>query len=132
MGTRVVFDTNVWLSAYLFGGKPKKVIDLAYEKGQIFCSIYILDETRRVLRDDFHLSQNKIDELTEAVLDLVEIIPIMGSTKDVVIDPKDNPILETAIIAKADYLVTGDKHLLVLSKHKNIQIIKVNRFLEEL
>ena len=132
MGHRVVFDTNVWLSAYLFGGKPKKAIDLAYEKGQIFCSIYILDEIRKVLKDDFNNPQDKIEDLTEAILDLVEIIPIMGFVKDAVIDPKDNPIIETALVAKANYLVTGDKHLLFLDKHKNFQIIKVNLFLEEL
>ncbi len=132
MSLKVVFDTNVWLSALLFGGKPKKAIDLAFEKGQIFCSIFILEEIRKVLKEDFNLPQEKIEDLTEAILDLVEIIPIMGNIKDLVADPKDNPIVETALLAKANYLVTGDKHILFLRRYKNIQITTVNRILGKL
>ena len=57
MGLKVVFDTNVWISAVLFGGKPERAINLALNKGQIFCSIYILEEIRNVLREDFNLPQ---------------------------------------------------------------------------
>lgn len=130
--TNVVFDTNVWLSAFLFGEKPKKAIDLAFKTARIFCSIFILEEIRKVLKEDFHLPQEKIEELTEAILDLVEIIPIMGNVKDLVCDPKDNPIIETALTAKAKYLVTGDKHLLTLRKHQDVQIVTVDQFLNKI
>jgi len=129
---RVVFDTNIWISAFLFGGKPKRVIDLALDKGQIFCSIYILEEMRVVLKEDFNLPQAKIEELTEAILDIADIVRLTGDFKDFTADPKDNPIIETAIVAKANYLVTGDKHILSLRQFGKIQLITISQFLKKL
>lgn len=132
MNIKVVFDSNVWISAFLFGGKPKKAIDLAFEKGQIFCSIFILEEIRKVLKEDFDLPSAKIEELTEAILDIVKVIPITGNFKKLTVDSKDNPISETALRVEANYLVSGDKHILSLGEYKNVQMITVGRFLEKL
>lgn len=132
MDHKVVFDSNVWISAILFGGKPKQAIDLALNKGQIFCSIYILEEIRDVLKENFNLPQDRIEELTEAILDITEIIPVTGELENIITDPKDNPIIETALLAKADFLVTGDKHILALRKYRNVQIITVGQFLKKL
>jgi len=86
---------------------------------------------RSVLKEDFGLPPGKIEELTEAILDMVQIVPVVGSLKNILRDPKDHPILETAEIAKAQYLVTGDNHLLILRKFKNIKILTSRQFLEE-
>jgi len=129
---KVVFDTNVWISAFLFGGTPKAAIDLAFKKCQIFCSVAILQELREVLAEDFDLTKERIEELTESILSLVQILPITGSLKNILSDPKDHPILETALVAGADYLVTGDKHLLILKKFQNIKIIIPSQFVKEI
>jgi len=128
---KVVFDTNVWISALFFGGTPKEAIDLALKRCQIFCSVAILQELREVLAEDFDLSQKGIEELTESILSLVQILPIVGSLKNILSDPEDHPILETALVAGADYLVTGDRHLLILKKFQNIKIITPTQFLKE-
>ncbi len=47
-------------------------------------------------------------------------------------DPSDNRILECAIAAKSDYIITGDKHLLRLSRYEGIMIARVSNFLREL
>lgn len=130
--TNVVFDTNVWISAILFDGTPKKAIDLALKKCQIFCSVAILQEFREVLADDFGLSPEKLEKITETILNMVQIVPIIGNLKNISSDPKDNPILETALAVGADYLVSGDKHLLILEKFKNIKIITPSQFVREL
>lgn len=128
---KVVFDTNVWISALFFGGTPKEAIDLALRKCQIFCSVAILQELREVLAEDFDFPKEKIEELTESILSLVQILPITGSLKNILSDPKDHPILETALAINADYLITGDKHLLVLKRFQNIKIITPGQFLKE-
>jgi len=125
----VVFDTNVWISAVLFNGTPKKAIDLALEKCQIFCSAAILQELREVLIDDFGLPSEKLEEVTEVILNMVRIVPIMGNLKNISLDQKDNPIIETALASGADYLVSGDKHLLILEKFQNIKIITPSQFI---
>jgi putative PIN family toxin of toxin-antitoxin system len=78
------------------------------------------------------LPQDRIEELTEAILDITEIIPVTGELENIITDPKDNPIIETALLAKADFLVTGDKHILALRKYRNVQIITVGQFLKKL
>lgn len=127
---KVVFDTNVWISAFLFGGLPKKAIDLAREKCQVFCSIFILDEMRKVLAEDFSVPQEKIEILTQEIIDSAEIVPVIGRVVKISRDPKDNPILSTALEAKADFLVTGDHHILGLKKSGKLKIVNPRRFLE--
>ncbi|MCL5407543.1 MAG: putative toxin-antitoxin system toxin component, PIN family [Patescibacteria group bacterium] len=127
---KVVFDTNIWISAVLFGGNPKKAIDLAQQKCQIFCSMAILQELKEVLTEDFNLPYEKLEELIEVILELVQMVPLGGSLQNISSDLDDNLIIETALMAGAGYLVTGDKHLLVLKQFKNIEILTVNQFLE--
>lgn len=131
---KVVLDTNILISAILFGGKPRQILEKAI-RGEIrLClSQPILEELKGVLqRSKFDYSPEMIQviftELT-GIADFVnpsETIDVMNE------DPDDNRILECALEAKASYVVTGDFHLLKLIRYRNIEVLNADAFLEKL
>jgi putative PIN family toxin of toxin-antitoxin system len=131
---RVVLDTNVLISAVVYGGIPREILQAAIA-GTITLSISdaLIQELQGVLqRPQFSLSihfvQNTVAELT-AVADWV-----MPQKHHSVIetDPSDNLVIDCAIAAEADYLVTGDNHLLRLGRYGNVQIITPQNFVSML
>ncbi len=129
---RAVIDTNVYISAFVFGRLPRTILELAEEgRFELFASAAIRTEIERTLRDKFEWSENRI---AEAVDPLWEVAQIIGSVKTVEAsrDQTDNRILECAIAAKAGIIVTGDMDLLVLNPFRSIQILTPRQFLERL
>jgi putative PIN family toxin of toxin-antitoxin system len=121
---RLVIDSNVWVSALVFGGKPRKVFESVIRDGHVLIgSEAILDETRRILHDKFSdFSQDFEDLATILESHLLRVKP---GTLEVKIsrDPDDDIVLETAALGRADYIVTGDKDLLVLGQYGESKII---------
>jgi putative PIN family toxin of toxin-antitoxin system len=58
-----------------------------------------------------------------------EVVAITGQLKVVVDDPDDDKVIECAVVGKADYIVTGDRHLLTLGQYSNISIVKAAQFI---
>jgi putative PIN family toxin of toxin-antitoxin system len=128
----VTADTNIYVSGFEFGGLPRQFLDLAAEgEFRLDISEAILIETLRVLRDKF---QWNVPELREAEQDIRGYTQHVSPTQtlDVITsDPPDNRILECALAAKSDFIVSGDaRHVLPLGSFEGIQIVKVGRFLE--
>ena len=128
---RAVLDTNVIISAIIFGGKPRQLIYTIHEgKFDAFTSKDIIDEVLEILEVKFEYPQNKLitveNELT-SIIELVEPGLKLSAIKD---DTDDDKIIECAVAAEADYIVSGDKHLLSYGKYGNIEIIKAADFLE--
>jgi putative PIN family toxin of toxin-antitoxin system len=119
----VVLDTNVWISALLFGGTPDSALVRALDEDQLAISSFIQDEILRILVNKFGrdrpASQSRLDDLLAQAL----VVEVTGEIIGVCRDPKDDAILETAWKAHADYLVAGDKDLLVLKEFRGIAII---------
>jgi len=128
---RVVLDTNVIISAILFGGKPKQILDLIFSfqvKG--FISRYILFEVSEVLRKKFKFSKERLDQIETLLTDSFEIAKPDFNLNLIKNYPADNRILECALTAKADYLISGDaKHILPLKKIKKTKIVTPDEFL---
>lgn len=128
---KVILDTNIIVSSIVFGGKPRDIFDLIQEnKIQAFASSFILYELEEVLTKKFNFNDEKLKD----VKDLIKknfIIISPKSTIDVIKNyPLDNKILEVAVEAKADYLITGDKkHILKLKKIKKTKIVSPEEFL---
>lgn len=119
---RVVFDSNVYISALLFDGPPRQILELAMKRQVVLItSDAILTETARKLRDKFSWPEHRIEQFVRAASRLAEI---HSSKKrlSVVSDEADNRVLECAIEGKADLIITGDKHLLRLKSYENIPI----------
>ncbi|MEN6451467.1 MAG: putative toxin-antitoxin system toxin component, PIN family [Thermoguttaceae bacterium] len=130
---RVVLDSNVVISAFLFGGVPARVLDLvASGTVQGFVSLPILDEIRDVLqRPKFALSSEQAMMLVEELHDLCQIVKPTARVRAVLADPDDNMVLECAAAAKADQIVSGDAHLLELRQWRTIRILSPAEFVEQ-
>lgn len=128
---KVVLDTNIIVSAIVFGGKPRDIIYLIQEgKIQAYISSFILYELKEVLTKKFDFNDEKLKEVKDLVNDSFINISPKISIKIIRNYPLDNKILEAAIETKADYLVTGDrKHILPLKKIKKTKIVSPEEFL---
>ncbi|MFZ5911835.1 MAG: putative toxin-antitoxin system toxin component, PIN family [Chloroflexota bacterium] len=129
---RVVFDTNVLISALLFeSSMPAQAFFSAISKGKILISTALVNEVYRVLsRPKFDRYINDVQR-EDFMLALVEtgVLIDVTETLNVCRDPKDNMVLELAVSGKADAIVTGDSDLLVLNPFQKIAILTPQTFL---
>ena len=129
---RVVFDTNVLLSSVLWHGSvsQKLLFKLIHSDVEIFSSIEIISEFHKVLKRDFEYSDDEITYILEKIFSFVTLIRPLQKLDIVKDDPEDNKIIECAVAASSDYIITYDKHLLNLKEFKNIKIITPEKALE--
>lgn len=130
---RVVADTNVLVSALQFGGKPKQLLDLAIE-GQVDLAVSeaIIAETLRVLRDKFERAPEWLAEADRQMHVIIRLVHPTEVIQAIEADPTDDRILECAIAADAEVIVSGDSHLLSLGVFRGIPIRRVAEFLASL
>lgn len=134
---KAVLDTNQIVSSVIVKhGPPAKLFE-AWRRRQylLITSRDIIQETKKVfyyprIIGKYHLAQKDID----SVLDLLEreavIACVFSQVNIIEEDPDDNKILACAAASEADYIVSGDQHLLSLKKYQNISIVKAKEFLE--
>lgn len=129
LGVRV--DTNVYVSALAFGGKPLQILEMAAQ-GLIRLSISdsILQETIRVLGDKFQWEDTALREVDASIRRIAEVVVPTQAVDVIKSDPPDNRVLECAAKAKSDYIVSGDRDLLRLGRFGNIGIVRVDEFLK--
>ena len=130
---KVVLDTNVLISAIVFGGKPRDVFDRIL-KGQVRLAISadILDEMAGVLSGKkFQYPNGVIQSIRHAIEDLAEIVTPQKAVNTIKEDPDDNRILECALESNAHLVISGDHHLLELKEYRNIKIISPSDYLKE-
>lgn len=127
---KVVLDTNVIVSAIIFGGKPKLILNLIQsEKVDGYISRFIIAETCEILRQKFKLTET--ESVEETIKKSFSFVEPAFSINIIKACPADNKILACALAAKADYLISGDKkHILLLKKIKNIPILSPEQFLK--
>jgi putative PIN family toxin of toxin-antitoxin system len=126
---KVVFDTNVLVSAFMIhGSKGEDAFLLAHRrKVEIYTSVPILTETARVLRTKFHQPEQ---DSTAALKQIGRAATILRPVRRVTVldDMPDNRILECAVTAQAELIVTGDHHLLQLKEFEGIPIVRLADF----
>ncbi|MDP3733368.1 MAG: putative toxin-antitoxin system toxin component, PIN family, partial [Candidatus Daviesbacteria bacterium] len=126
---RIVNDTNVWLSALYFSGKPAKIVNLIEDKKIISVSSgFILQEIKEKLVDNFETPVYAANATITYISSMSELVILKGMDFGLR-DPDDNQILETAVLGKCDYLITGDKDLLILKIYHSIKIVTPDQFL---
>ncbi len=130
---RGVFDNNVLVSAALLTGAPRKAFDKLLDNGIVLVSIPVLLELADVLnRPKFnkYVTHDERMRFMVSFLKVAEMIEVRETIK-VCRDPKDDKLLELAVSGNADFLVTGDKDLLVLNPFRGVEIITPREFLEK-
>lgn len=130
MRLKVVFDTNIYISAFVIpGGNAEKAYLKAIEGHFELCtSVAILTELANKLAVKFDWEEDRIEQLIKSISDLAFVLKTKPCLH-VVSDEPDNRILECALKAKAEFIVTGDKHLLKLQSYENTEIIRLSSFI---
>jgi putative PIN family toxin of toxin-antitoxin system len=130
MGLRVVVDTNVFVSIFQFGGRIEEILDLALEGAvELYISQPIIDELRGVLHEKFHWSAERVDDATETLLRFCRLID-PGEPLRVCRDPDDDRVLECALAAGVEVIVSGDRDLQDLGGFRDTPIMSPRRFLD--
>lgn len=139
---RVVLDTNIWLSGLVYSEQlspPRLILEhLTQGNFELIISSELVEEFNEVLgRHNLSKSimQKWLRVLKRAHLNKPPYVRHAkpASKIDVIEnDPDDNRVLECAIAGKADFIVSGDKHLLNLSKYQNVVILSPRDFVEQL
>ncbi len=128
---RVVLDTNVIASGFLWGGVPRQLLHAAREKKlQLYASTTLLLELTDILgRAKFvrklAAAQLSVDELVERYALLATVVHPAAISPVILDDPDDDHVLACALAAKAEIIVSGDRHLLDLKEHQGIRIVTV-------
>lgn len=127
---KVVFDTNVYISALLTkGGKAEEAYFLAIKgKINLYTSVPILTELAIKLRTKFLWDDDAIKNAVKHISRVAKAVK-PAVKLNILADEPDNRILECASHVKADYIVTGDKHILGLKKFENAKIVAIAEFL---
>lgn len=126
---RVILDTNVVASGFLWNGVPRQLLKAAREKRlRLFTSTTLLVELADILgRSKFErklaAAQLSVDQLIERYALLAAVVHPAVIAPTVLADPDDDHVLACALAAKAELIVSGDRHLLDLDEHQGIRIV---------
>jgi len=128
---KVVLDTNVLISAIMFGGKSRDILEMGISgKIKIAVSQDILKELTEVLVDKkFRAPVSFIQKVIHELSEIAELVIVTGKINVIKNDPDDNRILECAVSAKADFIVSGDSDILILKRFRKIKILSPSDFL---
>ncbi len=127
---RALLDANILISALQFGGNPLIALD-AVNCGSVlgFTSSIAMQEVESILLRKFKSGPADWQVISLILRESLTIIPTPHPRKvDGLRDIRDSHILEAALLCKADYIVTGDKDLLVLTEYKGIEILSAGSF----
>jgi uncharacterized protein len=129
---KVTCDTNILVSGLIYRrGKPFRLLKLALEEEiSLATSQPIIEETMAVLERKFEATPEDIDEATSLIHAAARTVRPAVDLNVIKEDPADNRVLECAVSAGSDYIVTGDKDLLRLRQYAGIRIVRVSEFLD--
>ena len=127
-----VVDTNVLISALIGHGKPKRLVIKLFRGHTIVSSTQMLAELVDALsRKRFaEVNGSQVNQFLSILATGTVLVTIKRPLKIVAEDPDDNMVLSTAYEGGAEYIVSGDKHLLDLKDFRGIRIVTVNEMLE--
>jgi putative PIN family toxin of toxin-antitoxin system len=131
---RVVFDTNVIVSALNFPGNERLVLELALRgRFEFYLSRFIQEEVAGVLTCKFDWDEERTAQALQGIENAATVIDPPRLPEMIEGRHADNRVLECAVAANADYVVTGDRrHLLPVGEHQGTKIINAPRFLSAL
>jgi putative PIN family toxin of toxin-antitoxin system len=130
---KVIVDTNVLVSGIFFSGPPYEILNAWRDKKlQLVISPTIIDEYQRVGKElGKQFPQIDIDPFMELLMiegHLIDPPVLLDSACD---DPDDEKFIACAIASQTKIIISGDKHLLNVSGHKGIEIIRPKLFIEK-
>jgi len=126
----VTFDSNVYISALVFGGECARLIRMARAgEVRLVVSEEILREVIAVLREDFHWEPYRLQDARQRMLTIANLVRPARTLQVVVDDPDDDRILECAVAGETEFIITRDKDLLRLAEFEGIKIVTPTQYL---
>ncbi len=131
---KVVLDTDILISAFVFpGGPPEDVFRAALEgRIELITSPPLLAEFGRVLSSKFGWEPSIAEQAVAQIARVGTVVRRKERIVEIVDDPDDDRVLEAALAGGADVIVSGDRHLLDLRTWRGIEIEKAAPFLRSL
>ena len=131
---RVVLDTNVIISALNFPGNERMVLELALRgRFEFYLSVFILEEVAGVLTRKFGWDEERAAQAIRVIENAATVTDSPRLAEVIEGGHADNRVLECAVAAGADCLVTGDRrHLLPIEEHQGTSIVNAPQFLSGL
>lgn len=127
---RAALDSNIYISGLVFSGKPKRLLEMAAEgEFEVAISDPIVTELQRVLALKFGWSETLAIEAIATIAAFTKRVTPIETIDAVPSDPDDNRILECAVAANSEVIVTGDLDLLRLGSFRGITIERAADFL---
>jgi len=120
---RIVLDTNVLIASLISRGKCYALVEHSLEVHEIISSTFILDELAEKLQKKFKYETEDITEALSIFRSRMEIVIPSQLEQQVCRDIDDDWVLATALVGKAQCIVTGDKDLLAITRFEDIDII---------
>lgn len=130
---RVVLDTNVLVSALIADGPPRRIVERCRSLDVVLVvSDAILSELSEVMRRKFFWSAGQVAVLLQELRSFALVVTPSTPVKQVHDDPADNRVLECALEAEADVIVSGDtRHLQPLMSFNGVPIVSPAAFVEQ-
>ena len=125
-----MLDSNVLVSALLGHGGPRRLLLYLLREHVIVSSVQMLAELEDVLqREKFQLTDDQIADYMSLIISGSTVLDVADYPKVIKADPDDDVVLASALEGEANYLVTGDKHLLLLRAYRKTKILTVKQML---
>jgi len=128
---RIIFDTNVILSALITHGLSTRVLDICIDFHALFISQFIIDEVSEKLKSKFNTNTKDTKKVKSFLLSNFILVKPKGVKPDICRDRDDNNILHLSESIQADLIITGDKDLLILNSYNKTRIISPREFMEK-
>ncbi len=130
----IVVDTDVIISALLFGGNPQRVLEMVLTQTvRMAVSRKMPDEIAGVLQGrKFRYPDEVALGIVRELESISDLVAPVRRIEAIGADPYDSMVLKCAVTAHADYIVTGDAHLLELKEFEAIRIVTPAQFLEDM
>jgi uncharacterized protein len=125
---RVVFDSNVIVAAFATHGVCHELFEYCLKNTTVLCSDYISDEVERTLIQNIKTPARKASEIVHYLRSQTQWISPEDIRVENLRDPNDRMIIATALSGRADYLITGDKDMLVLKTVRKLIILSPRDF----
>ena len=129
---KVVLDSNVLLAALATRGLCETVFEACLDGHDLYSSNFILDEVKKHLAGKFKMTPARVGEIVSFLKAELTFVEPAKVAEDACRDPNDLMVIGTAVAVGADYIVSGDKDLLVLGSHLGIAILSPRQFYDRL
>lgn len=125
---KVVLDSNVIVAAFAARGLCGALFELCLDRHTTILSDFILAEVRRAFAQKLKMPQHSISKIESYLREICVLSSFDKISKNICRDKDDNNVIALAVSAKADFIITGDKDLLVLKKYQSVRIVSPREF----